>query len=370
MKRTTTVVSRNVKKQFIITLMTLPLFLSLVGLIFVFEASAVKSFSEVGDSFHYLKLQIGWITAGLIAMFLLSFFDYHQFYYLSFLLIITTISLLFLVLLPGIGSKIGGARRWIDLGFFNLQPTEVAKFSVIIYLSSWFINRERKRFFSFIILIGLLMFLIILQPDMGTASIIFLLSIVIYFLAGNELHYLFLLLPAAFAGSLVLVKVSPYRFKRLLAFFDPKLDPLGITYHINQILISLSNGGLFGQGFGASRQKFLFLPEAHTDSIFAIIGEEIGFIGCTILICLFIYFLYRLYLVTQAAPDRFGRLLAGGIFGYFSLQIIINLASMVNLMPLTGVPLPFISYGGSNLLVSFALIGIIINIAKKTKTTF
>jgi cell division protein FtsW len=215
------------------------------------------------------------------------------------------------------------------------------------------------------LLLGILMLLIILQPDMGTAIIVFCLSIIIYFLAGVDLHYLMILLPGALAGFYVLIKTSPYRFRRLLAFFDPALDPQGITYHVNQILISLSNGGIFGRGFGSSRQKYLFLPEAHTDSIFAIIGEEVGFFGCILLIAMLIILLYKIYEVVLLAPDRYGRLLSGGILGYFGLQIIINLGGMVNLFPLTGVPLPFFSYGGSNLLTSFAFIGILVNIARK-----
>lgn len=300
-------------------------------------------------------------------MMFMSFFNYHKLYYLAFFIMSITIGLLFLVLLPGLGHQAGGARRWFDLGFFSLQPTELAKLSAVIYLSSWFISREKKRFFSFMILIGLLMFLIILQPDMGTATIIFFISITVYFLAGIELRYLLLLIPGAVAFFFFLIKISPYRFKRLLAFFDPNLDPLGITYHINQISISLSSGGIFGRGFGASRQKYLFLPEAHTDSIFAIIGEEIGFIGCFLLIILFFLLCHRIYKAIYLAPDRFGRLLTGGIFSFFNFQIIINLGAMVNLIPLTGVPLPFISYGGSNIIVSFALMGILINIAKQSR---
>jgi len=355
---------KKTKKSKTISLFFLPIILTLIGLVFVFEASSVRSFQEVGSSFYYLKYQLFWFTAGIVVLVFFSIFNYHKLYYLSFFLMLSSIFLLFLVLIPGVGQQVGGARRWLDLGFFRLQPTELAKFSAIIYLSSWFINRERKRFFSFMILLGLLMFLIFLQPDMGTASIIFLLSITIYFLAGIELHYLFLLLPASFLAGLFMIKVSPYRFRRILAFFNPQLDPLGITYHLNQILISLANGGLFGLGIGSSRQKFLFLPEAHTDSIFAIMGEEIGFVGCLAIIIIFLILSYRMLRVAIFAPDRFGRLLAGGIFAFFNLQLIINLGGMVNLIPLTGVPLPFISYGGSNLLVSFALIGILINIRK------
>jgi len=348
-------------------LFTLPIILSVVGLFFIFEASAVKSLADNGDSFYYLKQQSVWLVIGVIMMIVVSFFDYHKLYYLAFFTMGAVLFLLFLVLLPGIGTRVGGARRWIDLGFFRLQPTELAKLAVIIYLSAWFINRERKRFFSFLILIGLLMLLIFLQPDMGTAIIVFCIGLAIYFLAGVELHYLLILLPISIGSGFFLIKLSPYRFRRLMAFFDPTLDPLGMTYHINQILISLGQGGWFGRGFGASRQKYLFLPEAHTDSIFAIIGEEVGFVGALLLIAAFIILVVKIYQVARIAPDRFGRLLAGGIFAFFDFQIIVNLASMVNLIPLTGVPLPFISYGGSNLLVAFILLGILINIAKKAK---
>lgn len=366
-RRPVQTMTKEKKHGIIVWLFSLPVLLAFIGLFFIFEASSVRSFTEFNDSFHYLKLQFIWIIIGIAVMALISLFDYHKHYYLSVFFMLGTILLLFLVLIPGIGYRAGGAQRWIDLGVINFQPTEFAKLSTILYLASWFIHRERSRFFSFLILLSILMLLIIAQPDMGTAIIIFLLSVTIYFLAGFELRYLALLLPASAIGGYILVHISPYRFKRLLAFFDPSLDPLGITYHINQILISLSSGGIFGQGFGASRQKYLFLPEAHTDSIFAIVGEESGFIGSTLLICSFILLIYILYRASLNAPDRFGKLLAGGIFAFFSLQTLINLAAMVNLIPLTGVPLPFFSYGGSNLLTSFILLGIAINIARQSR---
>lgn len=211
------------------------------------------------------------------------------------------------------------------------------------------------------------MFLVILQPDMGTAVVIFFLSIAIYFLSGGSLIHLFFLIPVSFFIFYLLIKISPYRFARLMAFLNPQSDPLGITYHINQILISLSNGGLIGAGLGISRQKYLYLPEAHTDSIFAILAEEFGFIGALTLITLYFFLSYKIYHIVLNAPDRLAKLLSGGIFVFFNLQVIINLAGMVNLFPLTGVPLPFVSYGGSNLLVSFALIGILMNIEKRMR---
>jgi len=184
-------------------------------------------------------------------------------------------------------------------------------------------------------------------------------------MAGYELHYLLFVLPTSFIAFFLLVKISPYRMNRLLAFLSPQADRLGISYHVNQILISLSSGGLFGRGFAESRQKYQFLPEAHTDSVFAIIGEELGFFGALVIISLFFFLIYKAFKIALKAKDRFGQLLAGCIFSLLSLHLIINLGGMVNLLPLTGIPLPFISYGGSSLLVFFALMGILINIGKR-----
>jgi cell division protein FtsW len=356
-----------VRNKFFLPILTIPIILSLVGLVFIFEASSVRAMAEFGESLHYFRLQAIWLVlaVGVLISFLL--FDYKKLYFFSVISMAFTIILLMIVLIPGIGQAAGGARRWLDFGFINVQPTELAKFSVIVYLASWFKNHERRRFVSFIFLIGFLMFLIILQPDMGTAITVLLLSLIIYYLAGMNMVSILLLAPFGVGLFYLLIKASPYRFDRLMAYLNPSSDPLGIGYHINQIIISLSNGGIFGAGFGASRQKYLFLPEAHTDSIFAIIGEEYGFIGAAILLTLYFIFVYKIYHLIRVAPDKLSKLLASGIFVFFNLQLIINLAGMTGLFPLTGVPLPFLSYGGSNLLVSFGLIGILLNIEKRVK---
>lgn len=356
-----------VKNKFFIPLITIPIIMSLIGLVFIFEASAVNSSRVFGDSLHYLKSQGVWIFLGLFVIAIFSFIDYKKLYFLSFISLILTIILLVIVLIPGVGSKVGGARRWIDLGLFSVQPTELAKFSVIIYLSSWFSKKEKNRFLPFISLICFLVFLIILQPDMGTAIIIFSISLIIYYFSGARFMDFVYILGGSIIGIYFLIKLSPYRFNRLLAFLNPAVDPLGISYHINQIFISLSSGGFFGRGFGASRQKYLFLPEAHTDSIYAIIGEEYGFIGGLILIVLYFVFVYKIYHLIRLAPDRLARLILIGIFAFFNLQFIVNLSGMTGLFPLVGVPIPFLSYGGSNLLISFALIGIMLNIEKRVK---
>lgn len=346
----------------------LPLFIAFIGLFFLFEASSVRALNETGDSFYYFKLQIIWLSLGTTLMIFFSFFDYRRLYGLAFPFMAATIVSLIAVLIPGIGSTVLGARRWIDFGFFSFQPTELAKMGMIIYLSSWFTIREKSgRFLSFIMLLGLIMLLILLQPDMGTAIIIFSISIIIYYLAGERILPLLMFLPISIAGFLYLAHTSPYRLRRITAFLDPNVDPLGVGYHINQILISLSNGGLLGRGFGASKQKYLFLPEAHTDSIFAIIGEEFGFVGGVLIIFLYGVLIYKMYQIAYLAKDRYGRILAGGILSYFCLQICVNLAGMVTLLPLTGVPLPFISYGGSHTLISFMLMGIMLNIARSIK---
>lgn len=356
-----------VKNNFFIPLLTIPIIMSLIGLVFIFESSSVRAVSETGNSLHYFRLQAIWLVLGMGLLIFFSRFDYKKLYFLSFLSMAVSIILLVVVLIPGIGFSAGGARRWIDFGFFNVQPTELAKFSVIVYLASWFKNTEKRRFFSFISLVGFLLFLIILQPDMGTAMIVTLLSLVIYYLSGMSMVQLLLMAPIGLGAFYLLIKSSTYRFNRFMAFLNPASDPLGIGYHINQILISLSNGGIVGAGFGASRQKYLFLPEAHTDSIFAIIGEEYGFIGGVLLLALYFVFVYKIYHLIRLAPDKLSKLLAGGIFAFFNLQVIINLAGVTGIFPLTGVPLPFLSYGGSNLLISFALIGILLNIEKKVK---
>lgn len=342
--------------------------LSVIGLYFIFEASSVSGFRSTGDPFYYVTLQSLWFVLGIGCMLFFSVFDYHKLYYLSFPALLITILLLLVVLIPGIGDSVSGARRWLSIGTINIQPSEIAKMSVLLYLCSWFLHKERKRFLSFLMLLIFVIALIMFQPDMGTAIILYSIFIISYFLAGYDLHYLLFLIPMSFVFGLIAIKISPYRFNRLLAFFNPDLDPLGLTYHIKQVLISFSRGGLFGVGLGASRQKYQYLPEAHTDSILAIIGEEIGFIGTSGIIILLFVLITASFIVAIRSKDKFGRLLAGSICSVLAMQSIVNIGSMIRLFPMTGIPLPFISYGGSSLLVFFSLIGILLNISRFSRT--
>jgi cell division protein FtsW len=338
--------------------------LSLFGLLMVYNSSVAMAIRDFGNQYYYLQEQAKWLGLGLIILCIFSCIDYRFWKRIAFPTMIGTIVLLCIVLLPGIGIQALGAKRWINLGFFVLQPAEFAKLSMIIYLSAWFSGKSNQRLISFLVLLGVFVGLIMLEPDLGTAMILILTSIGVYFFSGAPLQQFALVLPVIGVGVTSLALFSPYRFKRLLTFFNPEQDPLGASYHIRQAIIAIGSGGIFGVGLGQSRQKYEYLPEANTDSIFAIIGEELGFIGCVALIAVYIFILWRGFRIARRMDDTFGRNLALGITTWIGIQTIINISAMVALIPLTGVPLPFISYGGSSLIIMFAACGILINISR------
>lgn len=340
--------------------------LSLFGLLMVFESSSVSALREFSDRYYFLKNQSIWLGAGLFFLFFAAKFDYRRYYSLSVILLLGVLVALVMVFLPGIGVKVSGAHRWINFGLFQLQPTELAKIVLIIYLSAWFTYPEKSRLLPFFILLGLVLGLIVLEPDLGTAVIIGAIAITLYFLSGAPIWQFLLIVPAGILGILGLAITSPYRYRRLLTFVNPGQDPQGASYHVRQLLLALGSGGLFGTGLGKSRQKFLYLPEATTDSIFAIVGEEFGFIGASIVILLYAFLIYRGFRIARNAPTRFGQLLAAGIVSWLAIQTLINLGAMVALLPLTGVPLVFLSYGGSSLIVTLYAVGILLNISKQT----
>lgn len=331
----------------------------------IFESSNVSAFRDFGDKYHYVKDQLIWILIGTVGMSIASVFDYHRYYKYALPGIIITFVLLILVFIPGFGIRALGAHRWIGFGTFSFQPAEIAKLSLIIYLSAWFSHKETGRFLPFLMLVGTVAGLIILEPDLGTSIIVLTVSLILYFIAGSPIWHLLLIVPSGLSAVTILALTSPYRLRRLTTFMNPSLDPLGASYHIRQVLISLGSGGWLGLGLGSSRQKYEFLPEATTDSIFAIIGEEFGFIGAIILIALFLFFISRIFKIVRNAPDRFGALLSVGILSMITMQFIINIGSMTAVFPLTGIPLPFISYGGTNLIIMLISCGIILNISRQ-----
>lgn len=337
---------------------------SIFGALMIFESSNVEAFKQFNDKYFFIKEQLKWFLLGMGGLFFMSIIPYKKLYSFSFPLLLVTIISLLLVFVPGLGIKTLGAARWLKLGFIKFQPSELAKLAMIFYLSAWFSQKEKGRLFPFLLLTGFVVGLVVLQPDLGTAIILTLIAVSVYFISGAPLWHFLMLVPGIFITVAVLILTSAYRLRRLTTFLDPSQDPLGASYHIRQILISLGSGGFWGLGLGSSRQKYMYLPEASTDSIFAIIGEELGFIGSAVFILLSLFFLYRIFLVAKRTSDRYSFLMASGIFTLFASHLLINLGAIVALFPLTGVPLPFISYGGSNLVISLAAVGIILNISR------
>lgn len=343
-------------------------FLTFFGLFMIYDASSFVAFRDFGDKYYYVKEQAFWILIGFVILFLLTKFDYHRFYNLAIPILITAISMLVLVFVPGIGVKLLGAQRWINLGFTTLQPSEFVKLALAIYLAAWFSGKEKGRIWAFLLLLSVVLLLVMLQPDMGTAVIILFEAFVMYFLSGARILYFAILLPIISLLGLIFIKLEPYRAARLATFLNFNQDISASSYHVRQILIALGSGGLMGVGFGNSLQKYAYLPESTTDSIFAIIAEELGFFGTSFIISIYVYIIWRGFYIAIHAKDAFGKLLAGGITTFLAGQVIINLSAQTALLPLTGVPLPFISYGGSALIVSLTSIGILLNIERQGKT--
>ena len=338
--------------------------LTFFGLFMIYDASSFVAFRDFGDKYHYIKDQFIWIILGFAALTFFSFFDYHKLYKLALPILCVALVLLILVFVPGIGVSLLGAHRWIDTGVFLLQPAEFVKLALAVYLAAWFSNKEKGRFPAFLLLMGLVLGLVMAEPDMGTTVIILAEALIIYFLSGANILYFSVIIPLVAFLGFIFIKISPYKVKRLEAFLNVG-SSLDSSYHVKQILIALGSGGLAGVGLGNSLQKYAYLPENTTDSIFAIIAEELGFLGAVVVIMLFIFIVFRCFQIAVHAKDNFGKLLAGGITTFLAVQTIINLAAQTVLVPLTGVPLPFISYGGSSLIIDLAAIGILLNISKQ-----
>lgn len=352
------------------TLTILTFVLIIFGLVVLSSAGIVDGQKRFGSSYYYFMHQLLYgVLPGLALFFLFSRINYKFWKKTALPLLIAVVGLLVLVFVPGVGHGLRGAQRWVDLGFFTFQPSEILKLTLIIYLAAWFSRRDGRidmgvqssiPFFFVMTFVGALL---LLQPDMGTLVLVSVIALSMYFFAGVKLtHFLVLIL---ILGILLgaLAVIEPYRFNRLKAYLNPSEDKQGISYHVNQAVLGIGSGGLFGLGFGQSRQKFNYLPEPVGDSIFAIVVEELGFVGAVFLLSLFIVFVLTLVNIAKVASP-FGRLLVLGIAAWISSQAVINVAAISGLIPLTGLPLPFISFGSSSLVSILAGLGIVVNIAK------
>ena len=354
-------------------LLLITLTLLAFGLIVLYSASTVESYNNFGNTTHYIKHQLlfGGVL-GLLGMYALAKIDYHIWRKLLPVLLCTSLFLLVLVKVPGFSYSTNGAARWLQFGPLTFQPSEIAKVVIIFYIAAWVDKKGRSlNDFYFGILpslciIALFALFILMQPDFGTMLVLLSISVIMLFVAGINWKYF---LWTIVAGSLALwgfVKLEPYRARRLTSFFDPSIDPKGISYQINQALIAIGSGKWVGYGYGMSRQKYNYLPEAISDSVFAVLAEELGFLRVLIVLGLFIAFALRGLHVAKHAPDFFGKMTAVGIVSFITLQALINIGAMVKLLPLTGIPLPFFSYGSTSLFITLSAIGILLNISRQS----
>lgn len=360
------------KSQIDFPLILTTAFLVIFGLIMIYDASVVAAFRDFGDRLYYFKNQLVWASVGTIALFCTSMIDYHKLIRYSPIIFISSLFFLVIVLVPHIGTKVYGASRWINIGKLTFQPSEFAKLALIFYQTAILAKFQnyRMRLTDVIQVLFLptlvITALVLLEPDLGTALILIGVTTTVYFIGNGPLIHFAFTLPALIIAAIVAVFTEPYRISRLKTFLDPTFDPQGASYQINQILIALKNGGLLGVGIGASRQKFDFIPEVHSDAIFSVVAEELGFLGSVFLICLFLYLATKAINIARGARDFEGKVLASAILALIAIQSLLNIASNVALIPLTGIPLPFISYGGSSLVVTMLSIGILINIKKQS----
>lgn len=360
--------SHNYDKALLVTVILLSVF----GLIMISSASVVLSYNNFGYNHYYLTHQFLYgFLPGMVLLFLLKKCDYHIFKKYAVFLLIATVILLFLVFIPDLGFGLKGASRWVSFGGISFQPSEIAKLSFILYLAAWMGGRNKnlktvsETLLPFAAMIVIISIPLAMQPDIGTLCMIALTAVIMFFISGAKISYIFAIAFCGFAGLVALIKIAPYRMNRLMVFLHPELDPQGTGYQINQALLALGSGGLFGLGFGHSRQKFNYLPEPIGDSIFAIIGEELGMIGLVVVIVLFLVFAARGFKIASKAKDDFGKLVAVGITSWITFQALMNIAAITSLIPLTGIPLPFISYGGSALVMSLSGVGILLNISER-----
>lgn len=341
-----------------------------IGLVMVFSASSATAYAEHGDIAYYLKRQLVWLAVGLAGAYAVYRTEYHRLRAFAPYLLVAAFIGLGLVFVPHVGLGVNGGRRWIGAAGISVEPSEFAKLALVIYLSAVLSARgERitslaRGLVPLCVPVALMAVLVLKEPDMGTASLLVFTAFALFFAAGARVVHLAAVTLATVPFAALTVLASPYRRARIFAFVDPWKDPLNTGFHIVQSLLALGSGGLFGVGLGASRAKFFYLPEQYTDFIFSVLGEELGLIGTLAVIALFITLAYRAIRIALAAPDRFGFFLAVGCAAMITIQAFVNIGVVSSSWPVTGVPLPFISFGGSSLVVNLLAVALIANVGR------
>lgn len=341
--------------------------LIILGLVILFEASASESLSRFGNEWYFLQRQLVWAGLGTVAYFLIGYFIPVAFWKKSAMLFyLAGVALLIVVLIPQIGVEVNGARRWLQFGPLSFQPVELAKLGLVLSLASWLGKHQRIPPFLTFTLVPII--LTLLQPDLGSILILLSIACALFIVSGGNLKKFLTLAVMGIIALTVIIFTSPYRRERVQTFLNPESDPLGASYHIRQITIALGNGGVFGLGLGKSRQKYQYIPEVSTDSIFAIVAEETGFIGSVVFLSLFISFFWTCISICRRLIDHTVEyLMAVGITSWLISQLFINISAVVALVPLTGIPLPFISRGGTALIMVMIITGILQALLRSTQ---
>lgn len=350
------------------TVIALVITLVLFGLIAVYSASYAYAAYEFDDANYFIKRQAVWAAVGLGVMVVFMNLDYRWLKWLALPIVAVTVALLILALVSG--SDVNGARRWLTFGPFSAQPSELAKFAVLLYMSAWLaakgetVQDLQMGVAPFIFVVACIGSLVLAQPDMGTTVMIAVITGTLFFVAKSKLtHFLMLAGGSALAGVL-LILVEGYRLDRITSFTSAESDPSGLGLQTLQLLVAFGSGGVWGLGLGVSRQKFLYLPAAHTDGVMAIVGEELGFVGVVMVLLLFAVLLWRAAVIAHRAPDMFGSLLATGVIAWLGFQLLINVAGVTRMIPLTGIPLPFLSSGGSALAATLGAVGVLLSVSR------
>lgn len=344
------------------------LMLVAVGVLMTYSSSVYYAELKFGNKFHFFYREIFWVGIGITAAIIVGKIHYQTIQKFSGLILLLAVVSLALIYVPGVGHKVNNASRWIRVAGFTFQPSEFAKFAIFIFLADK-LAKNRRHVHKFtkgvivpLIIISIPVFMILVQPDLGTPMVILTTAVVLFFVAGTKIWHLIVLAVCSIPFLVVLVIKFPYRLRRLLTFLSPDSDPLGAGFQIRQSLIAIGSGQLNGVGLGKSVQKMHYLPEAHTDFVFAIIGEELGFVGTACIVILMIIFLYVIYKLTQQITDMFGHLVAVAIMTVLSLQMIVNILVVTAMLPTKGLALPFISYGGSSMVMTLMACGLLVNI--------
>lgn len=346
-------------------LFILPLILTALGLLAVADASAVQAQNLFGDKFFFVRQQLLWAGAGILGFLVATKIPSSFWEKVAIPLFIFTSLLLIAVLIPAFGLSALGARRWIDIAGFNFQPGEVMKLAMILFISKYLTRYQN--ILPLLFVIAMVCGILIVQPDLGTSVIVGATSFALLFIAGAPVSFFFIIAPVVAGILFAVISFSDYRRERFMSFLNSILDPLSGSYHVKQTILAIASGGLFGVGLGQSRQKFLFLPEAATDSIFAVIAEEVGLVGSVVLIMLFVVLVARIFQVSRLIEDDFSKLVILGVGIWVGIQTFINLGAMTAVIPLTGVPLPLFSYGGSSLIVTLTSLGIAASISRERR---